>query len=327
MLEPAAAGHRLIRALRTQLIRPQLASLRASPRADFLGVAAGVFGAVLLLGGLSLWFLQWHFYPLDTLTYYLAGTRLNIGHSLYDLGPGDPWLADRPEFPLFSPPFVAVLWRPLAAVPGQVGMLIWFVAMAFAAVYAVSISLVGTRGWAGLLVAALMPSLVLLIGVGNVDAIVLAGTIASWLLIQSRRDRTAGALVGVLASLKLTPAILLVWLVFSRRWNATVAALVTGAICALVTLIGASPDIFFRYLQVIRDASTVGHWWAFGALVAGIVLMWTFRARSHISFAIAVLLMPVASPVAAIHSWSVLLGTLAPWMKSPSQRDEVGTRQ
>jgi hypothetical protein len=46
--------------------------------------------------------------------------------------------------------------------------------------------------------------------------------------------------------------------------------------------------------------------------------MWVLRARPSLSFAIAVVLMPVASPVAAIHSWSVLLGALAPWMKSPS---------
>jgi hypothetical protein len=298
--------------------REHAGPFRGLRTAEFLGVAAGVFGSVLLFGGLCLWFLQWHFYPLDTLTYHLAGTRLNIGHALYDLVPGDPWLADRPEFPLFGPPFIAVLWRPLAALPGQVGMLIWFVTMAFIAVYAISLSLVGTRGWSGLLIAVLMPSLVLMIGVGNVDAAVLLGAIAAWMLIGGGRDREAGILIGVLASLKLTPGILLVWLLVSKRWRAVKWTILTAIACGLVTIVGTSPDIFFRYLRVIGEATTTGRWWAIGALVLGVLLMWVLRARPSLSFAIAVVLMPVASPVAAIHSWSVLLGALAPWMKSPS---------
>jgi MYXO-CTERM domain-containing protein len=284
----------------------------------FWGVAAGMFGAVLLIGGLALWYLSWHFYPLDTLAYYLAGARLNDGHRLYDLSPGDAWLQNRPEFnpklPLFSPPLIAVLWRPLAAIPGQVGMLIWIVAMAFTAMYAVSLSVMGTRGWGGLLVAALMPSLVLLIGVGNVDAVLLLGTIAVWMLIASGRDREAGIIVGIIASLKVTPGILLVWFVLTGRWRAAKWTLGAGAVCAVISILGTSPDIFFRYLRVVGDASSTGRWWAFGVLILGLVVIWRFRRRPSVSFVIAVVLMPVASPVAAIHSWSLLLGVLAPWL-------------
>jgi hypothetical protein len=288
------------------------------------GVAAGLFGFVLVVGGLALWYLNWRFYPLDTLAYYLAGTRLNAGHHLYDLSPGDAWLPNRPEFipelPLFSPPLIAVIWRPIAAIPGQVGMLIWLVAIAFTAMYAVSISIVGTRGWGGLLVAALMPSLVLLIGVGNVDAVLVLGTIAVWMLMKSGRDREAGIIVGVIASLKVTPGILLVWFLFTGRWRAAIWTLGTGAVCALIAAVGTSPDIFVRYVRVVGDASSTGRWWAFGALILGLVLMWVFRRRPALSFGIALVLMPVASPVAAIHSWSLLLGILAPWFSSQSER-------
>jgi hypothetical protein len=297
---------------------PQLDG-RAVQARRLLGVAAGGLGALLLIGGVSLWFLEWRFYPIDTLTYYLAGTRLNAGHLLYDLGPGDPWYAEMPEYPLFSPPFIAVAWRPLAAIPGQLGMLIWIVSMAFAATYAVIIALIGTRGWAGLLVAALTPSLVLLIGVGNVDALVLLGTIGAWRLIESDHDREAGLALGVLASLKLTPAILIFWLLVSTRWRATAWAVLAVAVCLLIAMLGTSPDIYLRYLRVIHEAAGFGNPWALGALIVGFVSVWALRARPSLSFVVAVMLMPLGSPVTAIHSWSVLLGASAPWIKLVSR--------
>src|SRR5205823_2822366 len=58
--------------------------------------------------------------PGDAYTYLAAGQRLNAGHQLYALSPGDNPVQLNPPYwtvPLLSPPFMAVLWRPLALLP------------------------------------------------------------------------------------------------------------------------------------------------------------------------------------------------------------------
>jgi hypothetical protein len=55
----------------------------------------------------------------DANTYLAAGERLNAGHELFRWQPGDRQVLFGDQFPaaLLSPPPIAVLWRPLAAVP------------------------------------------------------------------------------------------------------------------------------------------------------------------------------------------------------------------
>ncbi|MGH2513320.1 MAG: hypothetical protein ACRDGQ_11595, partial [Candidatus Limnocylindrales bacterium] len=66
----------------------------------------------------------------DPSNYSAAGLRLNAGHALY--GPllaGDRAVPGYPELypaPLLSPPLVAVIWRPLALLPGEVAMTAWW---------------------------------------------------------------------------------------------------------------------------------------------------------------------------------------------------------
>jgi hypothetical protein len=275
------------------------------------GVGIGLVAVLGLAYGIAFWFTSDAF-PGDTLTYYLAGLRLDSGHALYDLRPDDVWLYERPEFPLYGPPLVAVLWRPLAAIPGGWGIIVWLIAMAFATLWAVFYLLLGTRGWAGLLIIPLIPSLSLLIGVGNVDALVLAGSVVVWALTASGRWRAAGILVGALASLKLTPAILLIWLIATRRWEAVRWAIATGVVLALVVVLGTEPGIWVRYLRVVTEGSQGGNTAALVVLLLGIVGMVLLRDRPSPSFALSVVLMPLGSPVAAGHSWSLLLGALAP---------------
>ena len=67
----------------------------------------------------------WRELPPDAFTYLAAGERLNVGHSLYGLlgGAGDRPLIDAALYPapILSPPLIAVIWRPLAALgPGTV---------------------------------------------------------------------------------------------------------------------------------------------------------------------------------------------------------------
>ena len=295
------------------------AARRWAPSADretlqLLGAGIGGAACLALAYGVVFWFDNSAF-PGDTVTYYFAGARLNAGHHLYDLSAGDPWHYEHPEFPLLGPPLVAVLWRPLAALPGVVGIAIWLIAMWLCLAWAVALLFLGTRGWAGLPVILLTPSLMLLFGVGNMDCLVLLGTVGAWMLMGTGRDRAAGVLIGSLVSLKLTPAVLLVWLILSGRWRSVRWALLSIGLLAVVAIVGTEPGIFLRYARVMVDGSTSGHPWSFAILGVGFGIAVVLRRRTGWTFAVLAALMPLGSPVAAIHSSSLLLGSLAPGLR------------
>lgn len=283
----------------------------------FAGV--GIIAGAAVMGGIAWWCLNGYLAG-DTVVYWLAGTRVNAGHELYRIGPGDPWIQDMRPYGLYSPPALVLPWLLLAQMPGISGMVLWWLAMAGCAIWAVAVVLLGTRGVAGVVVLPLVLSITLLVGVGNVDAAVLAGVVATWLLIADRRERAAGILVAVLVSIKLTPAVLLVWLVATRRWRALRWAAGTGIAVAAVTVLALGPGIFRDYLGVIAGASGSGRPWALLVAGLGLVVVMLLGRRERIAFALAVALIPLGSPVALIQSWAMLVGTVSPWVW------ELGTR-
>ncbi|MGH2468388.1 MAG: glycosyltransferase family 87 protein [Candidatus Limnocylindrales bacterium] len=267
----------------------------------------GLFGAIA-------WRVNNGLFPVDTLVYWLAGHRLDIGHALYDLLPSDnmPLQANTRLTPLFSPPLIGVPWRALAMLPGLSGMILWWGVLAAFGIGAAVRILVATRGWGGLLLILLVPSYSLLIGVGNVDAFVLASLIGVWIALDSGRYRAGGAIIGLLASLKLTPAVLIVWLITTKQWRALRWALATCILLAIVTAVVIGPWIFTRYLRVMIAGTSSGQPGALLVLMAGFIGLILLRRNNMASFALAVLLMPLGSPQVAGHSWSMLLGSLAP---------------
>ena len=115
----------------------------------------------------------------DPWNYLAAGERLNAGHRLYALGPGDRPVVIAPPYwtvPLLAPPPIAVLWRPLALL-GEPAMWLWgFVALAGVVGSAVFL---GTRG-ALVLVAVLGLPLALTAISGNASASTLPALIGVW---------------------------------------------------------------------------------------------------------------------------------------------------
>lgn len=74
---------------------------------------AAAVGAVLgLILGLQILYFQPGFVPGDAFAYLAAGERLNDGHLLYALSPGDRPVVLKPPYwriPFVSPPLLAVL--------------------------------------------------------------------------------------------------------------------------------------------------------------------------------------------------------------------------
>jgi hypothetical protein len=83
------------------------------------------------IGLACLGFVTWHWLsnatgqtPGGTHNYILAGLRLNAGHPLYAYDPGDPHSAWLATYPLFSPPLIGVVFRPIVLLPAN-GQYIW----------------------------------------------------------------------------------------------------------------------------------------------------------------------------------------------------------
>lgn len=309
-----------------------------------LARAAAVAMPALALGLLVVTcylYFQRGFIPGDAHNYLAAGERLNAGHPLYALSPGDRYVALKPPYwsvPLLSPPPIAVLWRPLAALPGEAGVAIWWAAAILSVVGVVLAVLRRRPVLAGLAVIGLAIPITYEIGVGNVNAFLLLGSVVFWRLFVARHDATAGALLAVLVAVKLTPVVLLLWLVGQGRRTALVWFLLAGAACLVVSILGAGIDAHRTYIEVLRMTTAAGAselslaglarsagldprlagLLPTGALILGCVLVVLLRRTPGASFGVAAITLVAGWPVININTPALLLIALAPaaWPRS-----------
>jgi hypothetical protein len=303
-------------------------------RAARILVPGVAFGILLVL---LLYYFQRGFIPGDALTYLAAGERLNAGHLLYALSPGDRPVDLNPPFwtvPFLSPPFMAVVWRPLAALPAEIGAYLWWLATigSIAIVVAALMRRVPVR--TGILVLVLAVPLTYEIGVGNVNALLLLAAVASWLLVRAGRRATAGVVAAVMVAAKITPLPLAAWVAGAggRRGFAGVAVGLMG--CGVVGLLGAGPDAHVEYVSIVRDTGTTGLsvWspgWIVrelgvpdpiptlvptGLLVAGTVCAYLLArlGRPSAAFGVAILAWTFGSPVVNVNTPILLVSLLAP---------------
>jgi hypothetical protein len=301
-------------------------------RALAVAVPALALGVLVVT---SFLYFQRGFIPGDAHNYLAAGERLNAGHPLYALSPGDRYVALKPPYwsvPLLSPPPIAVLWRPLAALPGESGVALWWAA-AILSVVGVVLALLRRRPvLAGLAVLGLAIPITYEIGVGNVNAFLLLGAVVFWRLLVAGRDGFAGALLAVLVAVKLTPVVLLLWLLAVGRRTALVAFVVAGAVCLDVSVLGGGIDAHRTYLEVLRMTSAAGAselslaglarsagvdpglagLLPTAALALGCLLVVLLRQNPGASFAVAAVTLVVAWPVININTPALLLVALAP---------------
>ncbi len=133
--------------------------------------------------------------PGDAFTYLAAGERLNDGHPLYALSPGDRPVDLHPPFwtvPLLSPPPIAVLLRPFALLPGDVGAYAWWAVCLVA--LGLSILALARRKpiTTAIAVGVLSIPIAYEIGVGNLNALVLAGLDRFLVLLRAGQGRGDG---------------------------------------------------------------------------------------------------------------------------------------
>lgn len=313
-------------------------------------VELGTLGlAAVILGFWCFQYLHWYgSVPVDAMTYLRAGERLNAGHALYALSPGDrPVPLDPPYWtvPLLSPPLIAVVFRPLAALPNDAGMYVWW-AITLTAVIGTLVWLAGRKplATAWTVIVLCLPA-TFEMGVANINSLLLLGAVASWWLFVRGRPAWAGAIVAAMVAVKLTPAPLAVWLLLNRasRRPAFVGLALSGLVCGAVSVGGAGIAAHLDYLNVIRNTQEVGtngfslaefgrlvgiapdtaRWLPDVALVVCFALMYRFRDRPGRCYCLAVLAWLIGSPVVDFNTFMLLIPMLAPLAWPASDPDRV----
>ena len=275
----------------------------------------------------------------DPSNYYAAGQRLNVGHPLYALSPGDrPVPMDPPYLtcPLLSPPPIAVLWRVLALLPGYWAMTLWalcggLLLAATAARIATRVSLIG----AVLFLLVLKP-VCLTTWSGNVNAYLTVLLVLVWIAEARGHSALAGAMAGVVVATKLVPALLLVWFLAAGDRRAALAMIVAGVLVALLGLAGAGTGNHVAYLGVMRYTYDFGAtpWSAPGVLerigvpahiahngilmvaATGAALVVVLRRRPTAGFFVALLAGVYSTPVAS--GRAMALAAVTPFLLSHS---------
>jgi len=259
----------------------------------------------------------------DAWNYLAAGERLNAGHRLYALSAADRPIQLVPPYwtvPLLSPPPIAVIWRPLAVL-GEPSMIVWA-----SAGLAVTLA---TAGWllarGGLIVAAIIATFAVALAeqslAGNVNGFLFLVLVLVW----AARDRAplVGALLGAAIALKLTPAILLIWLATTGRWRAIGATAVALIAIGFVSIAGAGIQNHLDWLASVPGAvpvptSVAGLTGLPSAIViAGGVLAVLGVARlgdERLTFSAAVVGTALASPALYLGTLGIGAAAAAAWV-------------
>ena len=307
--------------------------------------------AIGLIVAIQIRYFDRGFIPGDSFTYLAAGERLNAGHPLYALSPGDRPVDLKPPYwtvPLLSPPPIAVLFRPLAVL-GDVGAYVWWIGCVSVIVGTCLALLRRQPVLIGLAMIVLSVPIVYEIGVGNLNAFLVGGITAAWYLMAHRRDRAAGAVIALMAAFKLTPVILAWWLITQRRWGAVRAFVVAGVALLAVSVGGAGLSAHFDYLTIIAGTSSSGTSELSLAgiarglgvppsvasplplvvLLIGAVLIAVLRHRPRLAWGVAIATMVFGSPVVNVNWFALLLASLAPlaWPGPPDSAVPVGSTE
>jgi hypothetical protein len=258
----------------------------------------------------------------DALTYQRAGDRLNAGHDLYRLQEGDEPVLTIPgvfSAPLLSPPPIAVLWRPIAALP--FGLAAWLVACL--------VALLGTMAYlvwrTGVIGAAVCLILAEPVGnqlaVGNMTSFFPLLTVLVWNL---RSRLWSGALVGVMAALKLSPGALFASRHLIRRRDQLVAGFVAIAAVFAFGILGSGPAALMDYVGVARStqpslpslSGTFGIPWLSLAVLVGGSLLALVPKHLGLSFSIALVASVLGNPALYEPGYVPLLALVAPLIGS-----------
>jgi hypothetical protein len=259
----------------------------------------------------------------DAWNYLAAGERLNAGHPLYALSPGDRAITLLPPYwtvPLLAPPPIAVVWRPLALL-GDPAMTLWAGAGLLATL--------ATAGWllarGGLATAAIVAVLAMPLAVqslaGNANAFLFGILVLAWVF--RARPAVVGSLVAVAIAVKLTPVLLLLWLATARRWHGVGATVLALGVIGIVSLAGAGLQNHLDWLasvprSVPAPTSISGMTGVSStvliAIAAIVILVVSRRGDERLTFSVAVVAAALVSPALYLGTFGIAAASAAAWI-------------
>jgi hypothetical protein len=273
----------------------------------------------------------------DTWAYAAAGERLNAGHDLYAVGQGDRPIALFPPYwtiPLVSPPPVAVLWRPLAAL-GPGAWVLWWLGGILASLGMVGWTLI--RGSPGAILGLVLvsPALTQATLSGNASAYLVPLVFLAWQL----RDRAwiVGVVIAAAAAVKLSPVLLVLWLLRARRLPAIAGMIVAGLAIFLVSLAGAGSAAWLRWLAAAPKDSPAPSSLAgitglptvlAGILVVAVCVAVILVTRSErVWFSACVVAAVLATPALYFTTFALLAAATSPLVsaRQPGGSDDAST--
>lgn len=256
----------------------------------------------------------------DAIRYLAAAERLNAGHSLYELVPGDRPVLTIPgvhDAPLLSPPPIAVVWRLIVAVP--FGFATWMIAAGVALFTAVAIVVLRSPLPGAPLAFALSLPLGEAIFGGNSVVFYPLLYIVAW---RYREHAWVGAVIAVMAADKLGPIALASWLLGARRMRPLIAGAVTLTILFVIGSVGAGYNAYLEWFRVLGSIgpSPLGlsgltgvPWASYAVLVVGVtVALLVGRRRESAAFVAALLAAVLGNPALYPGHLAALLAMVAP---------------
>ncbi|MDT5131866.1 MAG: alpha,2-mannosyltransferase, partial [Mycobacterium sp.] len=233
-----------------------------SPRVRRVGPAALVAALVLYLAV----YLRWpsEALQIDLSVYRFGATRILHGLDLYSIG----YTGNPTELLFIYPPFAALFFIPLAFIGEHSMDILSLLAMGSLLTYTVqrslkSLGLNASQGlWSlsALLVAvtAWLEPVRLTVQLGQINLVILAVVVAD--LLGPAGRKWAGVGIGLMAGIKLTPAIFIVLLVLLGRVRpAAVAAATLIATIALGFAVAPTDSKFYWIKRHFADVSRISH--------------------------------------------------------------------
>jgi hypothetical protein len=197
--------------------------------------------------------------PLDFSVYRWGGQEVTHGLRLYLTryvqGHDHEWFT--------YPPFAAIVFVPIAAVPAVIGQVGWqlvsLIALACASV--ITLNLAGYRPSRTVIAAMVAGSITLepmyhTLYLGQINFILLAMILLDiW---RAARGRPAGIGIGLAAAVKLTPLVFIPFFLVARRWKDAAIATATFLACGLIGYLIAPQGSGLYWHHLFYDTSRVG---------------------------------------------------------------------
>lgn len=208
---------------------------------------------VVLLVSFSGGRLRFPAYRVDLDVYRLGATVLLHGGALYGTLPATQ---DGQHLAFTYPPFAALLLTPFALLPYWAACVL--MTLLTIGALAVVLRCVGPFRWqaGALLLAECLEPVRSALYAGQVDVLLMALVVLDVLVVAPRWPR--GALVGVAAAVKLTPAVFVLYFLLRRDFRAAGRAGVSFAVCTGIGFLLARQDSVAYWTRFVFDDTRVG---------------------------------------------------------------------